>query len=203
MKQAETRHLLFANTYKRISPLVKNKKHIPYFTITFSLFTLSFFGVFAIHPTIITALSLINSVSRLKELNIHYEKKISSFIQAQTQYELIRSELPEILTSIPHSSSFHTLVRRLEQFADESNLSISQMQVDTVPISHLSTSPELYTYGFSILASGEYSSILSYIKKLTNWQRIVNLDSLELSQEGSTISGHLRAKIRGITYYEP
>src|SRR3989344_4680870 len=110
--------------YNRFTPILKNKKTTSYFTITLSLLSLSFFGLFAIRPTLITAVSLIKSVSELKNLNIDYENKIGSIVKAQSEYEQIRDNLPYLQSALPSNALFHKLAKALEIFADRSNISL-------------------------------------------------------------------------------
>src|SRR3990167_1228981 len=128
---------LFSQAYQRLPKVTKSKKAASYFTITLSFLTLSFFGLFAIRPTIITAVTLIKNVSELKKINIEYENKISSIIKAQTQFEQIRSNLSFIEAALPDNVLFSKLADRLEKFAQQSNLSINQLQIDSVSISKL------------------------------------------------------------------
>lgn len=197
------RHGLIHRTYQRFSPLIKNKKTASYFTITFSLFSLSFFGLFAIRPTLITAVTLNKSVADLKNLNIEYENKISNIIRAQAEYEQIRDNLALIDQALPSFASFHKLARALELFAQSSNLTINQLQIDNVPISKVDKPGVMQKYGFSLIGSGNYSSISDYLQHIINWKRIVTLDSLDFVREESTQSGNLRISIKGAAYYEP
>lgn len=203
MPIASFRHRLIHRTYQRFSPLIKSKKTASYFTITFSLFSLSFFGLFAIRPTLITAVTLNKSVNDLKKLNIEFENKISNIIRAQAEYEQIRDNLPLVDQALPSLSSFQKLARALEIFASNSNLNINQLQIDNVPVSRLDKPGVLQKYGFSLIGTGDYPSISSYLSHLINWRRIITLSSLEFVREESTASGNLRVSIKGIAYYEP
>lgn len=196
-------HHHFMTRIRRPFPLIHNKKAASYFTITFSLFCLSFFGLFAIRPTIITAISLIKSVSDLKRLKVQYENKISSIVRAQVEYEQIRDNLPFISAALPEKASFHELASALERFANRSNVSINQLQIDSVPVSKISATPALQRFGFSLIALGDYPSLSSYLQHIINWKRITTINSLEFAQEGSTVSGTLRLTLKGTSFYEP
>ena len=196
---------LFTHTFKRLSPYVKNKASVSYFTLTLSLLTLSFFGLFAIRPTIITAVSLVKSVADLKALDLEYENKISSLVRAQSEYEQIREVLPLIDAAIPVTSNFSKLALKLEDFAQSSNILINQLQIDNVPISKQSQlSNKLQKFNFNLVATGDYPSISSYLQHLLNWQRIITIESLEFDLENvGTTGGILRLTLKGNTYYEP
>lgn len=191
-------------TSKRIPVInIKSKKTASYLTITLSFLSLSLFGLFAIRPTLITAISLINNVDQLRKLNIEYENKIGNLIRAQSEYEKIREELPLIDSALPQNASFSKLARAIERYARRENVTINQFQIDTVPISTLSASTTLYNFGFSLVGLGAYESLSNFLDHLVNWKRIITIKSLEFNQEGSTVSGILRLTLKGAAYYEP
>lgn len=188
---------------KKISPHLKDKKTVSYFTISLSLFSLSFFGLFAIRPTLITAVSLINDVRNLRTLNLQYENKISDVIKSQAEYEKVRDKINLVDYAVPKTSEFQNLARGFETFAVKDGVFINQMQIDRAPISVIDTSKELQNYNFILTAMGNYSSIKTYLSHLINWKRIVNISSLDFSREGGTVSGNLRITMKGSAYYEP
>src|SRR3990172_1643619 len=102
---------LLHRTGKRFRPVLKNTKTASYFTITLTLFSLSFFGLFAIRPTLITAVSLIKEVNDLRKLSLDYENKISNFITAQSEYEKIRGSIPQVDKALPQYSEFPGFAR--------------------------------------------------------------------------------------------
>lgn len=188
---------------KRLLPIIKNNRTASYFTITISLLSLSFFGLFAIRPTIITAVSLIKSVSDLRKLNQNYENKISNIIQAQAEYEKIRQDIEKIETALPSNANFQQIARALENFAVRSNININQLQIDQAPISPLGKTQKMENTNFVLIATGNYPSVYSYISHLLNWKRIITIKSMEISQEASTASGNLHLTLKGSGFYEP
>lgn len=194
----------FTHAYKRFSPIVKSKRTVSYFTITLTLFSLSFFGLLAIRPTLITAVSLLKSVSDLRKLNIEYENKIGTIVRAQSEYEQIRDELPLVEAALPKTASFHTLAKSLENFAQNTNVNLSQLQIDSVSISKLPPTGKLNEFDFSLTASGDYSSVSSFLQTILNSARIVTIDSLDFVREGAaTTSGNLKITLKASAYYEP
>lgn len=194
---------LFNRAYKHISPIIQSKKAASYFTLTLSLFTLSFFGIFAIRPTLITAITLTKKVTDLKRLYAEYEDKIGNLIRAQSEYEQIRNDIVNIEKALPINAHFSKLAKSLEKFAQREDFSISQLQIENVPISNPLTTGKLYNFGFSLVGVGTYSSVASFLSHIINWQRIVNIKSLEFAQAGGTTSATIRLTLKAITFYEP
>jgi Tfp pilus assembly protein PilO len=205
MKLSTFFHPTLRKAYKGIPPVInlKSKKQRSYLALTLSLFTLSFFGLFAIRPTLITAFSLFKSNTDLKKLSIEYENKIGSLIRAQSEYEQIRNDTPLILNAIPPTTNFNKMAMTIERFAERENVIINQLQIDSVFISQLPSTGKLNNFGFSMIGIGNYLSLTSFISHLLNHQRIIKIDSLEFAKEGGTVSSTLRMNLKGTTYYEP
>lgn len=203
MNKSTFYHPIFHGAYKRISPLIKSKKSIPYLTLTLTFLSLSFFGIFAIRPTITTAISLYKSVSDLQKLNIDYENKIGNLIRAQSEYEQIRNDLILIDTALPVNTDFSKIAKSLEKFAELENISINHIQIDNSSVSKLPPSDKYTNFNFSFIGTGSYSSVFSFISHLLNWKRIVNINSLDLTKEGASTSALLRLNLKASAYYEP
>ncbi len=182
---------------------MESKKAASYFALTLSLFTLSFFGIFAIRPTLITAISLTKQVSDLRILYLDYENKIGSLIRAQGEYEKIRNDVHLVDESLPDNPAFSNLAKTVEKFANQENFLISQLQIDPLPISMTQPKGKLYEYGFTLVGVGKYSSISSFLNHIVNWKRIISIKSLEFAQTGGTSSGTLRLSMKATTFYEP
>ncbi|OGG00236.1 hypothetical protein A2Y99_03455 [Candidatus Gottesmanbacteria bacterium RBG_13_37_7] len=203
MSSSILRRIYLVQAYKKLIPVIKHKKTFSYFTITLSFFALSFFGLFAIRPTLITAFSLVKKVSDLRQLNIEYENKIQNVIKAQSEYEKIRNDIPLVLSAIPQNASFNSLARNLEKFATISGITILQLQINSVPVSQSLHQNVFKEYNFNLTALGNYPALTSYLQHIINWKRIVNIKNLELIHGSSSMSGDLRISIKGATYYEP
>lgn len=190
-------------TRKRFRPVLKNPKTASYFTITLTLFCLSFFGLFAIRPTLITAVSLIKEVNDLKNLSLANENKISSFIIAQSEYEKIRESLPLIDKAIPADSNFTGFARTIENLTEKNNVSLNQFQIDAAPISLLKSSGQLSSFNFIMIGIGGYNEVHQLIDDMVNSLRLMTINSLDFSTEGGTVSALLRVSVKGRAFYEP
>ena len=162
---------LIYKTRKRLKPVLRNTKTASYFTITLSLFSLSFFGLFAIRPTLITAVSLIKEVNDLNKLSLDYENKISNFITAQAEYEKIRESIPLIDKALPQTSEFPGFARTVENLAEKNQLLINQLQIDTAPISVLATPDKLGQFNFIMVGVGRYENVRLFLDDMVMVQK--------------------------------
>lgn len=204
MRKSSFFHPTFHHAYQKIVPLInlKTKKQKSYFALTLSFLTLSFFGLFAIRPTLMTAFSLFKSNSDLKQLSLDYENKINALIRAQTEYEQIRDDLKLAFAALPATSDFHKIAKTIEKYANRENISLNQIQIDKVPVSLISSSG-VKNFGFSLIGKGNYTSLSAFISHLLNHQRIIRINSLEFTKEEGTESANLRLTLKGTAYYEP
>jgi len=197
------KNTLLHKTRKGIKPVLKNTKTASYFTITLTLFSLSFFGLFAIRPTLLTAVSLIKEVNDLNKLSIDYENKIGNFITAQSEYEKIRNSISLIDKALPQYSEFPAFVKIMENLAVKNSFIINQFQIDAAPISLSPDKDKLNQFNFIMVGIGSYPNMRQYLEDVVNSLRLVSIDSLDFSSEGGTVAGILRVSVKGKSYYEP
>lgn len=190
------------NPQIRIKRMLENKKRNTYFTAILSLLTLSFFGLFAIKPTLTTAVKLNREIQELRDLNAKYEEKITNIVKAQSAYENIREDIPLFFMTLPDNPEFTSLIMTHEKIATASNMSLEQMALDPVPISKEKRTGVLNSFDINLLLSGNYIDLSSFLDHFLKSQRLVNIDQLNLDQKNSTADGILRTQIKSKSYYE-
>lgn len=190
-------------SFYRLKPFLDNKKKNTYLTAILSLLSLSFFGVFAIKPTLTTAVSLNRDIQDLKVLNAQYEEKITSIIKAQSAYEQIRDDIPLFYATLPKTPLSTKVLIEEEKIATSSNVIIEQIQIDSIPISKLENQTTLQEFNLTMVVTGDYIDTYNFINHLLKSQRIVSIDELNLEQQGSTTGGKLNVSLKGKSFYEP
>ncbi|MBI4067385.1 type 4a pilus biogenesis protein PilO, partial [Candidatus Gottesmanbacteria bacterium] len=163
---------------------------------------LSFFGLFAIKPTLTTAVKLNREIQELRDLNAKYEEKITNIVKAQSAYENIREDIPLFFMTLPDNPEFTSLIMTHEKIATASNMSLEQMALDPVPISKEKRTGVLNSFDINLLLSGNYIDLSSFLDHFLKSQRLVSIDQLNLDQKNSTADGILRTQIKSKSYYE-
>ena len=203
MKIEQIKNNLIHKTRKRLAPVVKSPKAASYFTISLSLFSLSFFGLFAIRPTLITAVSLLKEVNDLRNLSQDFENKISNIISAQSEYEKIRNSITLVDKALPENSDLPKFARSMERMSIKNEITLNQLQIDSAPVSLSKNAGNLNNFNFIMIAVGQYEKLNAFLDDVVNNIRIINISSLDFSPEGGTESGIMRMSIKGKVYYEP
>lgn len=198
-------HEALKKQYLRMSPYWESKKNVTYFTAFLSIFTIAFFGVFAIRPTLITAISLNKEINDFRALNDQYDTKISSIVKAQSEYEKIRDDISLFYETLPGSPQFTTLIMKEENIASSSAMQLDSLQMDPLPISriqNIQNKGNLVTFNFSMKLAGNYTDAYTYINHLLKSQRLVSISDITLSQSTGTSSGDINIMLTAQSYYE-
>lgn len=134
MNESNFKGLRLSRYYRSLEPLFKSKDTQAYTMVIMSLFTITFFGLFAIKPTLKTITSLQRQITDKGYLNQKLDEKINSLILAQESYQEIESDLPFIYSLLPDSPNFPSLLRKLEILTVQHNVSIIGIQFDKITL---------------------------------------------------------------------
>ncbi len=192
----------FTGGYQRLSKRLDDKRSASYISAIFSLLTLSFFGLFAIKPTLTTAVTLSRDIQDLRQLNARYEDKITNIVKAQSEYEKIRDDIPLFFETLPDNPAFTQLIVSHEQLVKNTGVELTQFKMEGLPISKSKEKGKLIPFAMSIGILGTYPEITSYVNQLLRIQRIVGIDDLLLSQNLATSEGKIKVSLKARSYYE-
>jgi Tfp pilus assembly protein PilO len=202
------------NRYRRyftsLEPLAKTPIIRAYFSLIASLFALSFFGAFAIRPTIKTIIGLRKEITDASFTDKRLQEKINALSEAQTQYSLIQPELPTVFAALPKNPEFSSLLKQIENIVVASGASISAIQFQSVTLHDagakekqisLQASPSgteknntpdvniessdkllgLTPISFSLILRGSYTNLTAFLTSLTRLSRLIHVDSFVIS----------------------
>ncbi|MBI2028979.1 type 4a pilus biogenesis protein PilO [Candidatus Gottesmanbacteria bacterium] len=194
---------------QNVVPFIKSKHATAYSMIILSLFTISFFGMFAIRPTLTTITELKRQIDDSKQLNEALQNKINQVIAAQEQYQLIKDFVPAINNALPNRPELASLLRDIENIASEKGATLSAIQVNSITYLPQSTqSGSLQTVAeneqpiiidMTIKLNGTYEQTSAFLQKLLSIRRTVTAQTMELAASSEEASLNLVLKLNG--YY--
>jgi Tfp pilus assembly protein PilO len=163
---------------------VGREKLIAYLYTIFTLFSVSFFILFAINPT----LSAIFDLKRQYEDNLliyqSLKKKIAALSSLNLQYQQLQPDIPLILDAIPESPESASFTRRVEKIAIENNVKIDEFSLGAVELFPApKKDKDSYSFSFNLKVSGSSDNINKFILDLINLDRVVTINSLNTTQE--------------------
>lgn len=187
--------------YKNIFPILKKEKTQNFTTIVLTFVTLSFFGLFAINPTITTIARLQKQLSDSKFVDQKLQEKISALNTLQNQYMLIKEDIPIMLNSIPTRPETILFTALLQGVSQKNNITISRLQLFQVELSKKQNEKDIYSsFPFVIEAEGTQDNLTTFLDSLINFQRIISIENISYGKTKNNDIFHL--SLRGETYFK-
>lgn len=192
---------LFKNLGLPFVPNFKEERTQKFTTIVLTVLTLSFFGIFAINPTISTIVKLRKELEDNKFVDNKLTEKINNLSSLQKKYNSLQNDMPFILAAIPQSSEVPLLAAQIQAVAKNTNVIIENFQTFEVEIQK-KTSPRNYSsFSFALSLDGSYNDLYNFLKSLSNMQRVVSIDLISLTKK--TTSSSLQLSIKGKAFFSP
>jgi Tfp pilus assembly protein PilO len=176
----------------------QRKKITAYIYISLTLFTVSFFGFFAIAPTLATISNLKKQYEDNKLVLDALNKKLTSLTLLDVQYKEIQPDLEKIYSAIPRTSRIPYLTRQLEIIAKDSGVIIKKLDFGTVELHPNIKADPIYSFTFTIDVTGEEQNVNSFISQIIGFDRIVGVDKIST---GKNEENRYEASIIGRVYF--
>src|SRR3989338_1439748 len=160
------------------------KKIVAYLYIILTLFAFSFFGFFAIAPTLSTVANLNKQYEDNKLILDSLNKKLSSLTLLDFQYKEIQQDLENIYSAIPQTPRIPFLTRQLENIAKDSGPNIKNEPI--------------YSFNFTVDIIGDQRSVNAFISNIIGFDRIVGIDKIST---GKNAENNYEASIIGRVYF--
>lgn len=176
----------FSRYYRSLEPFLGKTAVKAYTTVILSFLTMSFFGYFAIKPTLGTIASLNKQISDARFVDNKLQDKVNALSLAQEEYQKIKPDLPLIYNTLPQTPQFPPFVKSLERIATESGLRIINLSFKSIDLStqtQATQSSVLVPIDFNLTIQGDYPQIDSFLSKTTGLARLAVIDKMGFSQK--------------------
>lgn len=178
----------------------QNKQRVTaYLYIIFSLFALSFFGIFAIGPTITTISNLNKQLEEDKSALKQLQDKNAALKSLSAQYLEIEPQLELIENAIPQSSKVADISRQLELLTVKHNLIVQKLDsglMELYPAKN--TNSPIFSFLFSVGVSGTEQDINAFVGDLISMGRIIGIEKLTT---GKQQNNQFSASITGRAFF--
>ena len=163
----------------------QNKQRVvAYIYIILSFFSLSFFGLFAIGPTLTTISELNKEYADGQNVLKKLEEKNSNLRSLNAQYLQIQGDLNLITNAIPDSSNVSQLTRQMEVLATKNNLVLQKLDtglLELYPTKKANTS--IFSFMFSTAVKGSEKDINNFIAEVISIDRIIGIERLSTGKQ--------------------
>lgn len=164
-------------------PYLNPERNQKFFGIVLTLCALSFFGFFAIKPTVSTILKLQKELSDNRSVLSQMETKIKNLTELRKQYFYLQNDLSMITNAITIWPDVPILFGQIQSIAQTSSITITKLQNSEVEIARNNgrVGRNYRSYSFAIAGSGPFEKILEFTKTLVSMERIVNIDAFAIN----------------------
>lgn len=149
--------------------------------IVLSLFTIAFFGIFAINPTLSTISELQKQYEDYKKLSDDMDTKIKALNDLGLQYQTIEPTLFHLDNALPIFPDIAPLTRKVETLGQHDAVNIERFNISPIELFPQITNLPLTPITFSLSASGDNEPLSKLISDIINFDRLVTIESLSLT----------------------
>lgn len=190
--------------YIRSLSAAHHKEIRTYATLILTLVAVSFFGIFAITPTLSTIVQLRKSLNDSKYIDSQLQTKIAHLTKLQESYASVSKDLPLIYAAIPQTPATTRLAGQIRQLATDANVTLFDINIQSVSIARSGAEKSvLQPFIINVTVKGDNESLQKFAAMLINFDRIVTINflTLTLPQENKTTNHQLNLQVTA--YYRP
>lgn len=190
------------NKYFELLPDFKAEKTKKITMLILTLVALSFFGLFAISPTLSAIAKLQKELEDNKFIDQQLQTKINNLSTLQQKYSTIQSDLPFIYSSVPKAPETPLLLAEIQGLANQFNLKITSLQAFEAEVEKKQNDKKEYSsFMFGISIDGSYENIKNFINSIIKMQRVINVEVLSI-EEKSGDTTDLQMHLRGAAFFK-
>lgn len=174
-----------------------------------TLFTISFFALFALRPTLNTISELVSNIKSQEEIKAKLEQKTKDLSAAQTAWNGEQKRLELVNQALPKKPQPDTYIKQIEGIAKRRGLVINFLKVDEVALrgelekqsqeKTKTTIPKIETLGVSVSVTGNYSSLIGFLEDLENLRRVGKTASVSFAATKSLSPGQTTLSLTAVS----
>jgi Tfp pilus assembly protein PilO len=168
------------------------------FGLILTILAVTFFGLVAIKPTLETMANLIKQIDDRRIVDQKLSLKIAALSAAQTELSSKQQASAILDLAVPSTPTFPQLLKQIEKAAAENNVTIGTLIAQTVPIERdpaSVTTTDLESIPINVSVGGDYTGILGMLSALTNMQRILVIDRIDILPPSEKETGVLNMSV--------
>lgn len=186
----------------------KQEKSSAYIYLFATFLSLSFLVLFAIGPTIGTIVELQKKLEDSRNADAALTEKIQNLNNLRQQYNQISSDLPYIMNALPSEPMVTDLLGRIQAVAGSNNVRVRSLSSSKISLSSTTDVAadvvEPPSFDLSLTVTGDYRSLLGFLKGIATFDRILTITSFSVSRdegEGSSEQDRILS-VEGKAYYQ-
>jgi Tfp pilus assembly protein PilO len=187
-------------SYLKLLPNMQQETTYNFVTLALTFAALSFFGIFAINPTLSTIFSLQKQLSDDTAVDQQLQTKINNLSSLEQQYNELGSNLTNIYNAVPQTPQAPLLSAQVAALTQKHNLTITSYRVTEVQMENNPKNPNVQSFIFLLQAEGNYNDMLAFSSELTTLTRVITVESVEIDKDSQ--DNNLLLTLRGRQYFK-
>lgn len=187
---------------KHLISTLKQPKRKDYTFATLFFMVFSFFILFAIKPSLSTAISLSSQELELRKVDAQYEELIGQIVQIQSALERVRDRLYLVDEALPPQPLVTLLMQDIQQAASKHNVAVSKININKINL----VEPAKNTFrsmAVSMELNSTFDDYIAFQKEITNQRRLKFMRTVEINtgELGASASATLKIRTEIEGYY--
>lgn len=169
--------------YLKLLPNIEREDTRIVTTLILTFAAMSFFGIFAINPTLSTIVTL---KKQLSDNQLVYEKlkeKNNNLSLLRQQYNSMETDLPVIYAALPEQANAPTLLGQIIALSQKTKVKTTSISVSNAQLTGAADSKDGNSYAFSLKAQGSYDDLMTFARTLSQMDRIITVESLTINKD--------------------
>lgn len=189
------------NPHKLIKLLQNKREIVDYTYATLFLLISSFFILFVIRPSLITAFTLQEKRARLTQIDRDYEKDITNIINIQSQLVELREDLYYLDLALPRKPNIRNLTDLIVKMASAEGIEIKNFSISSIDL--INKKEALNKFNILLEVHVDFLQGKNFIKRLKENIRLIDIERLVFSKvnQESTESGVIKLDMTLEAYY--
>jgi|GEM_PF-2708059 len=151
--------------------------------ISLTIFTVAFFGIFAIMPTFKTIASLRKEVEDFELINQKLSLKIQGLNKAEELYGQQVNSLPLVNSVLPETAEFERFAWQIEWLALNTGVEFESGSFNKFPVINKEMSEGVQTIETELTIMGDYLKTKDFLEALSKIDRLVSISNLTISSK--------------------
>jgi Tfp pilus assembly protein PilO len=186
--------------YLKLLPNMEQDTTRSFVVLALTLGALSFFGIFAINPTLSTIADLQKQLSDDQTVDQQLKTKIDNLSSLEQQYNQLGSNLTNIYAAVPQDADVPLLSAQIAALAQKHNLEITSFHIGEIQLATALKDTKTQSFTFTLQALGKYNDMLNFSTELAKVNRIITIESFEVGKDSQT--NNLILTLRGRQYFK-
>jgi Tfp pilus assembly protein PilO len=182
--------------YLKLLPNMQPETSNLFVLLALTFGALSFFGIFAINPTLTTIASLKKQLADDKATYEQLKTKVSALSSLENQYSQLGSNLTNIYNAIPQQANAPLSSGQIAALAQKNHLNLTIYRVGEVQLQSNKKNAKTQSFIFTLQAQGGYNDMINFTSDLANLNRIITIESMEIGRDNQTNSLELTLRCR-------